>query len=93
MVKPRTKIDLLSQKQRNIFLSYDMPELSTISLTVYDVKDQEVATLQNGVKPPGNYEVHWNGLDQSGNPVSTGVYFARLQAGDYSKTIKMVYLR
>jgi len=45
------------------------------------------------VKPPGIYEVQWNGMDQQGTQVSTGVYFCRLAAGDFSQTIKMVYLR
>ncbi len=74
-------------------ISYDLPEQSMIKLTVFDILGQEVATLQEAEKPPGNYEVQWNGLNQHGNPVSTGVYFCRLQAGNYSKTIKMVYLR
>lgn len=50
-------------------------------------------TLQEGAKPPGYYEVQWNGMDQAGNQVSTGVYFCRLSAESYTKTIKMVYLR
>jgi len=74
-------------------ISYELPEQSTMSLTVYDVQGQEIVTLQNGGKPPGNYDVQWNGLNQSGNQTSTGVYFCRLRAGSFSKTIKMVYLR
>jgi len=74
-------------------ISYDLPEQSTVTLTVFDIAGREVATLEQSDKSPGKYEVQWNGLDQSGNSVSTGVYFARLQAGDYSKTIKMVSLR
>jgi uncharacterized protein (TIGR02145 family) len=74
-------------------IRYSLPKQSTVSLTVYDVQGQEIVTIQNGEKPPGNYEVQWSGIDQSGNPVSTGVYFCRLQTGVYSKTIKMVYLR
>jgi len=54
---------------------------------------KEVVKLRVGLKIPGNYEAQWNGIDQSGNTVSTGVYFARLQAGTFSQTIKMVYLR
>ncbi len=49
--------------------------------------------LQNTAKPAGNYKVQWNGVDHSGDQVSTGVYFARLAAGSFSQTIKMVYLR
>lgn len=74
-------------------ISYSLSEQSTAKLTIFDIQGREVRTLQDVERPPGNYEVQWNGMDRSGNPVSTGVYFARMQAGDYSKTIKMVYLR
>ena len=74
-------------------ITYDLPEQSSVKLTVFDIQGKEVMMLQNAAKPPGNYEVLWNGFDQQGNQVSTGVYFARLQTGDYSKTIKMLYLK
>jgi len=74
-------------------ISYNLPEQSHVKLTVLDVIGREVTTLQDVTKPSGTYEVQWNGLDQSGCPLSTGVYFARLQAGEYTKTIKMVFLR
>ena len=74
-------------------ISYDLPEPTEINLTVYDMKGREVTTLKNQEQPAGHYEAKWNGVDESGSPVSTGVYFARLQVGDYSKTIKMVYLK
>ena len=74
-------------------IRYDLPEESNVKLTVFDIRGQQVLTLQDNVKPPGNYEVKWNGMDQSGKQVSTGVYFCRLQAGTFSQTIKMVYLR
>jgi len=74
-------------------IQYSLPEAGVVNLTIFDIRGHEIMTLLNAQKPPGNYEVQWNGLDQSGNQVSTGVYFARLQTGDYSKTIKMVYLR
>ena len=74
-------------------IEYSLPEAGSINLTVFDIRGKEVTTLHDVNKPPGSYEVLWNGMDQHGNPVSTGVYFARLQAGDFSQTIKMVYLR
>jgi len=49
--------------------------------------------LQDAESPPGIYKVQWNGKDQNGNQMSTGVYFCRLEAGSFSQTIKMVYLR
>ncbi|MBC8376879.1 MAG: T9SS type A sorting domain-containing protein [FCB group bacterium] len=74
-------------------ISYDLPEQSMVNLAVFDIQGQEVMMIQDAAKSPGNYEVQWNGLDQSGNQVSTGVYFARLNAGKFSQTIKMLYLK
>mgnify|MGYP002641196654 CR=1 FL=1 len=74
-------------------ISYDLPEESAVNLTVFDIRGQEITTLLDNVKPPGNYEVQWSGNDQQGNQVSTGVYFCRFEVGSYSQTIKMVYLR
>ncbi len=74
-------------------ISYALPEQSQVKMTVFDIRGQEILTLQDDVKPPGNYEVHWNGVDDSGNPASTGVYFCRLDADGFNQTIKMVLLR
>jgi len=74
-------------------ISYDLPEQAIFNMTIFNIRGQEVMMLEDASKPPGNYEVQWNGLDRFGNPVSTGVYFCRLEAGTFSKTIKMVYLR
>ncbi|MBC8377282.1 MAG: DUF3160 domain-containing protein [FCB group bacterium] len=74
-------------------IGYAIPEQASVKLTVFDIRGQEVRTLQDASKLPGTYEIQWNGMDQGGKLVSTGVYFCRLQAGSYSQTIKMVYLR
>ncbi|NQT63382.1 MAG: T9SS type A sorting domain-containing protein [Candidatus Marinimicrobia bacterium] len=74
-------------------ISYALPEQTTVKLTIFDIQGKEVWTLQDASKPPGLYEVQWNGKNDSGISVSTGVYFCRLQTGSFSQTIKMVYLR
>lgn len=74
-------------------ISYDLQEQSEVSLTIYDISGREVAILKHQEQPAGHYQTQWSGVDELGNPVSNGVYFARLQAGLYSKTIKMVYLK
>ena len=74
-------------------IGYDLPEQSTVILTIYDIKGEVVIILQDGIRSPGNYKVQWDGIDQVGNPVSAGVYCCRLQAGSYSNTIKMLYLK
>ncbi|NQV41803.1 MAG: T9SS type A sorting domain-containing protein [Candidatus Marinimicrobia bacterium] len=89
---------ILDQNYPNPFnpsttIRYELADQSKVRLTVFDVRGQKVMMLQNAENPPGSYEVQWNGMDQSGSPVSTGVYLARLQAGGYNLTIKMLYLK
>ncbi len=74
-------------------ISYSLPEQVGVKLTVYDIRGQEVITLHEAEKPPGSYEIQWNGMNEAGNVVNTSVYFCRLEAGSYSQTIKMLYLK
>jgi hypothetical protein len=74
-------------------IHYSIPNDTHVKLTILDMEGREIATLKNNKQQAGNYAIHWRGLGDSNQTVSTGVYFAQLQAGDYSKTIKMVYLK
>ncbi|MBL7046230.1 MAG: right-handed parallel beta-helix repeat-containing protein [Candidatus Marinimicrobia bacterium] len=74
-------------------LRYGIPEDSNVSLVIYDIRGNTISTIESESKQAGWYEHTWNGLNNNGQPVSTGLYLARLQAGSYSKTIKMVYLK
>ena len=59
-----------------------------VSLKVYNLLGQEVATLVNESKQPGRYQVQWNA-----QRLSSGVYFYRLQAGEYLETRKLMLLK
>ena len=74
-------------------LRYSVPELATIELAIYDIQGRLVKTLISEEYSAGWYETNWSGLDQSGNPVSTGMYFAKLQHGKMQQSIKMMYLK
>jgi len=74
-------------------IRYDIAERGDAHLVIYNMLGQEVRTLVNGNQNVGRYEVEWNGLDNSGHPVATGIYVYHLQAGSYSKTIKMAYIK
>nr|MBC8549156.1 lamin tail domain-containing protein [Candidatus Brocadiales bacterium] len=74
-------------------LSYALPEQTMVKLMVFDIRGQEVLTLYDASQQPGHHQVLWKGIDKAGMRVNTGVYFARLEAGEHSKTMKMVYLR
>ncbi|MCK6622291.1 MAG: T9SS type A sorting domain-containing protein [Calditrichaceae bacterium] len=67
--------------------------LSDVQLTVYNLLGQKVRTLVNARQPAGRYEVKWEGRDEEGKPVGSGVYFYRLEAGDFTQTRKMLLLR
>jgi len=64
-----------------------------VTLKVYDILGNEVATLVNEYKPAGNYEVDFNSHSDKGQNLSSGVYFYRLQAGSFVETKKMILLR
>ncbi len=88
----------LSQNFPNPFnptttISYALPEIADVKLTIYDIMGREVVSILNGQQPIGYHKVLWNGTNAAGTSVNTGVYFCRLKAGDYSKTIKMIFLK
>ncbi|NQT63383.1 MAG: T9SS type A sorting domain-containing protein [Candidatus Marinimicrobia bacterium] len=74
-------------------MMYELPEQVEVSLTVYDIAGRTIATLVNQTMQAGQYETHWNGTDESGKQVASGMYFVRLQAGIHSSVVKMVYLK
>ncbi len=74
-------------------IRYRLSENSSISLIIYDVLGNAIETIDSGSKPAGEYEYIWSGTNLSEKPVGTGVYFARLQAGEHQQTIKMLYLK
>ncbi|MEA3288423.1 MAG: phosphodiester glycosidase family protein [Candidatus Marinimicrobia bacterium] len=88
----------LSQNYPNPFnpsttIRYQLGDLSDVSIIIYDVMGREVADLVQAKQASGWYDVQWNGTTDAGNPVSTGLYFARIQAGGFSDVIKMAYIK
>jgi hypothetical protein len=69
-------------------VSYSLPQSGRVTLSIYNVLGQRVATLFEGIQEIGLHNVVWNAGD-----FSSGIYFARLEVGGHSKTIKMVLLR
>ena len=63
------------------------------TLKIYNVLGQLVKTLVDEPKERGTYEVIWDGKDENGNEVASGVYFYRLQTEDFTQTKKMVLMK
>ena len=64
-----------------------------VELKVYNVQGQLVKTVFEGTKPAGFHTFEWDGTNNSGTSVSSGIYFARCQAGQTVLTRKMVFLK
>ncbi|HMN24191.1 MAG TPA: endonuclease [Ignavibacteriaceae bacterium] len=77
-------------------IQYSIGDRQFVSLKVYDILGNEIATLVNEEKPTGNYEVEFS-VEQfaAGNrlPISSGIYFYQLQAGDFIQTKKMILMK
>jgi len=74
-------------------LIFDLPRAQNVNLSIYNLKGQLVKTLLNGNAAKGRTSLTWNGTDEQGTRVSSGVYFYRLNTGSKSETRKMLLLR
>jgi hypothetical protein len=74
-------------------LRFDLPQAGAARLAVYDLAGRLVRTLVDGSLPQGANEVAWDGRDETGRPVSTGAYVARLEAGEVLATTRLGLLR
>ncbi len=99
---PLPKSFSLAQNYPNPFnpstvIRYSLPvarqKRLAVSLKIYNILGQEVRSLVEEKQAPGYYEVKWDGKDEGGNPVSSGIYFYRLNAGGFSNAKRMVLLR
>ena len=95
-VEPTDKIPFefsLKQNYPNPFnpsttIKYLIPQTSKVVIKVYDVLGNEIETLVNKEKSAGNYELTWHVFN-----LPSGIYFYRIQAGDFIQTKKMVLIR
>ena len=95
------KVFSLSQNSPNPFnpsttISYTIPDEQgevKVILSVFNLRGQLVKSLVNSSQVAGAYNINWNGQDEVGRKVSSGVYFYRLRAGDFTSTRKMVVLK
>ena len=74
-------------------IEYQLPEESHIAMTVYDINGKNILTLINQIETAGVHTARWDGIDDSGNPVSSGVYLLRINAGTFNQVRKMTLAR
>ncbi len=74
-------------------ISYSIKNPGNVKISIYNVLGQNVRTLVDEYQEANAYTVVWDGMDNAGNTVSSGVYFYRVEAGDYSAIRKMVLMK
>ncbi len=88
----------LSQNYPNPFnpsteISFTLYQSDNVELSIYNMLGQKVRTLTNEIKNAGAHTLKWNGLDEMGQSVSTGIYLYRLTSGTKSITKKMALMK
>lgn len=74
-------------------ISYQLANGGYISLNIYDLLGREIKTLISEDQAPGNYTVSWDGRDESGNIVPSGIYLYTLNAGNIVESKKMILMK
>ena len=88
----------LSQNYPNPFnpqtqIEFSLAKASKVCLVIYNLLGQTVITLLDKTLPPGKHVIDWNGGDESGQKVASGIYFYHLQTGEFNEVRKMVLMK
>lgn len=95
---PTPEMFILGQNYPNPFnptttIQYEVPERVHVTMAIYDVKGVRVRVLVNEEKPGGRYYTKWNGRNDAGQVVASGVYFYYMKAGSFRQAKKLVFLK
>jgi hypothetical protein len=74
-------------------IRFTLAKPSNVKITVYDLRGRKINEILQQALAAGEHAIAWDAMDQEGNPVSAGVYFYKLDAGDFTATRKMILLR
>ncbi|HET9952324.1 MAG TPA: choice-of-anchor D domain-containing protein [Candidatus Eisenbacteria bacterium] len=74
-------------------IRFDLPEAGAVSLEVFQVDGRKVRTLVHAPRPAGRHQVIWDGRDERGREVGSGVYLYRVKAGAYEASKRMILVK
>jgi len=74
-------------------IQYFIPVASSVKISIYDVLGHAVRNLVDKQQNAGSYKISWNGLDDEGHTVNSGMYFYKLSVDNFSQTRKMLFLK
>ena len=72
---------------------YDLPRRAPATLVIYDVNGRRIRSLVDGTLPAGPHDAAWDGRTDRGSPAASGIYFARLESGGNTRSIKLLLLK
>ena len=103
VVRDESKIQIpenwsLSQNHPNPFnnttsISYEVPKSTNVTIEIFNLLGQRIKTLMNEIKEPGKYLIHWNGIDENGKSVGSGIYLYKMRSENFNAINKMVLVR
>jgi hypothetical protein len=74
-------------------INYSIKEPGEVKITIFNEVGQQIRTLVDEAKSPGNYTIAWDGMDSKGNHLSSGLYFYQLKVGNSTSEKKMLLLK
>jgi len=74
-------------------IRYEVAKTSNVSIKIYNAMGQLVSVLKDGRTEPGRYSITWDGKNRTGEHVSSGVYFYKMEADQYSAVKKMLVVK
>ncbi len=74
-------------------LSFTLGKAATVALEIFNIKGQRIRSLAEAAFPAGTHQIVWDGRDDAGNDVGSGIYLYRLSSGVYSRTRKMALVK
>lgn len=77
----------------NARIAYSLAKSCQVSICIYDATGRSVANLVDRKAEAGSHEVIWNGTDKNGKKVSAGIYFVKMDAGEFTATEKVIVVR
>jgi len=74
-------------------IEYKIPARSHVTISVYNILGEKIKTIINDIMPTGTHIIAWDGRNDKGEMVATGIYFYQIKAGDFTKSRKMLLLK
>ena len=86
---------LISNSNRNsgTTISFELPKESNVEISIFNIKGQLVTNLKKGIMEKGKHNIVWNGKNETGNNVTSGVFFYKIETKNQTAVKKMLIIK